>query len=162
MGRRLGSLRQPLAAPCADVDHLAKAPAPAEAFQMTPEEDVVKELLKLIKPTYEPEFRQRMRLMRENESMSRECVEIEIEIREHQTKHEKLTETVTSLRGRRDELQKRVDGLTSNRSSLASEIENLSASKKALEDELVRLRKKHRGHVTAIEKFQGQRKRLVA
>ena len=141
---------------------MGKATASAEALQMTPEEEVVKELQKLIKPTYEPEFRQRMKLMRENESMSRECVEIEVEVREHQDKHEKLTEAVTSLRSGRDELQKRVDGLTSNRSSLASEIENLSASKKGLEDELIRLRKRHRGHVEAIDKFQGERKRLIS
>ncbi len=141
---------------------MAKTDAQTQSPQLTPEDDVVKELQKLIKPTYEPEFRQRMRLMRENESMSRECVEIEVEIREHQGKHETLTETVTSLRGRRDELQKTVDDFTSKRSSLASEIEKLSASKKGLEDELVRQRKKHRGHVTAIEKFQGERKRLVS
>lgn len=141
---------------------LAPAPAPAEALQMTPEEEVVKELQKLIKPTYEDEFRQRMRLMRENESMSRECVQIEIEVREHQDKHEKLTEAVTSLRSGRDELQKRVDGRTSERSSLASTIEKLSASKKGLEDELVRLRKQHRAHATAIEKFQDKRKRLIS
>ena len=141
---------------------MGKAAAPAEELQMTPEEDVVKELQKLIKPTYEDEFRQRMRLMRENESMSRECVQIEIEIREHQDKHEKLTEAVTTLRARRDELQKRVDGLTSKRSSHASTIEKLSASKKGLEDELVRLRKRHRAHATAIEKFQDKRKRLFS
>ena len=140
---------------------MAKADASA-ASRMTPEDEVVKELQKLIEPTYEPEYRQRMRLMRENESMSRECVQIEMEIREHQDKHEKLTETVTALRQKRDELQKRVDGLAASRSSLASTIENLSASKKDLEDELVSLHKRHRGHATAIEKFQDQRKKLIS
>ncbi len=135
---------------------------PEEAAVAAPEEEVVKELQKLIKPTYEPEFRERMRLMRENESMSRECVQIEIEIRGHQDKHEKLTETVTALRQQRDERQRRVDGLTSQRSSLASEIEKLSAAKKGLEDELVRLRKEHRAHVTAIDKFQDERRELVS
>lgn len=127
-----------------------------------PEPEVVEMLRKLIKPGYEDEFRQRIRLMRENEAMSRESILIEEEIREHQDKHEKLTEDTTALRQKRDELQKQVDGLTSQRGSLASKMEQLSASRKSLEDELVRLRKQNRQHVSAIDKFQDERRGLIS
>lgn len=127
-----------------------------------PEAEVLDELRKLIKPAYEDEFRERMRLMRENEGMSRECIEIEEDIREHQEKHAKLTEAITNLRQNRDELQKSVDGLISRRSSLASDIEKLSANKKSLEDELTHLRKQNRGLLGAIDKFQGERRTLIS
>ena len=127
-----------------------------------PEPEVLEMLRKLIKPGYEDEFRQRIRLMRENEAMSRESILIEEEIREHQDKHEKLTEETTALRQKRDELQKQVDGLTSQRGSFASRSEQLSASKKSLEDEVVRLSKQNRQHVTAIDKFQDERRGLIS
>ncbi len=139
-----------------------EAPPAAEKVTGAAEPEVLEELSKLIKPAYEDEYRQRLRLMRENESMSRECIAIEEEIREHQDKHAKLTETVTALRQNRDELQQQVDELISQRTSLASGIEKLSASKKSLVDELIRLRKQHRAHVGAIDKFQDERRNLIS
>ncbi len=110
---------------------------------------------------YDAEYTQRLQLVRENESMERETLSLEVEIKGLTDQGEDLDQTVHTLTGRRDGLKETVGDLTSERDTLAAQNKEFAELQQRLDDEVARLKRLQDDYMQAVGKFREARKKIA-
>lgn len=110
------------------------------------------------------EHQRRLAFLKGNEEITRETVDVEVEIRRLQNIIEQSTMQLASLNDQRVELEgdqrrlhREVGDMTRDDESLKDENEKLDAEQTSLDQETSRLKKLKADYISAIAKFKGQR-----
>ncbi len=110
------------------------------------------------------EHRRRLAFLKDNEDITRETVDVEVEIRRLQNIIEQSTMQLGSLNDQRVELEgsqrrlnREVDDMTRDDEGLKEENEKLGAERTSLDQETTRLKKLKADYISAIAKFKGQK-----
>ena len=110
---------------------------------------------------YDAEYSQRLHLVRENESMERESLAVEVEIKGLSDQQEDLSETVGRLTERHDGLESVVGDLNKERDTLSQQNREFADLQKGLDEEVSRLRKLQTDYMSAVGKFREARRKIT-
>ena len=116
---------------------------------------------KAMRVAYDAEYSQRLQLVRENESMERESLAVEVEIKGLTDQGEDLQETVGTLTERREGLGSVVDDLTKERDTLTQQNKEFADLQTGLDAEVSRLRKLQQDYMSAVGKFREARRKIT-
>ncbi len=110
------------------------------------------------------EHQRRLAYLKLNEDISRETVDVEVEIRRLQNVIEQSTMQLASLNDQRVELEgnqrrlkREVSDMTRDDDGLKEENEKLSSEREALDREVTRLKKLKADYISALAKFKGEK-----
>jgi chromosome segregation ATPase len=110
------------------------------------------------------EHQRRLAYLKRNEDITRETVDVEVEIRRLQNVIEQSTMQLASLNDQRVELEgnqrrlkREVGDMTRDDEGLKEENEKLSSERTALDHEVTRLKKLKADYISAIAKFKGEK-----
>ncbi len=133
-------------------------------------EDVDKDTQKVndqLSGIVEEQHQRRLALLKQNEEITRESVDVEVEIRRLNNVIEQSTMRLASLSDQRVELEgnqrrltREVQDMTRDDDGLNEENERLSAERSALDQEVSRLKKLKADYISAIGKFKGEKENL--
>lgn len=143
---------------------MGKRPEPQETPQAQAKSQIVGALSEAnaaMKVAYDAEYGQRLQLVRENESMERETLTLEVEIKGLSDRGEELGGTVETLTERHDGLKDVVDHFTEERNGLATQNTELANLQKELEAEVTRLRRLQQDYMSAVGKFREARRKIT-
>ena len=116
---------------------------------------------KAMKVAYDTEYGQRLQLVRENESMERETLALEVEIKGLTDREKELQGTVATLSERHDELRDVVNHSTEERDGFAENNKELASLQKQLDEEVTRLKRLQQDYMSAVGKFREARKKIT-
>jgi chromosome segregation ATPase len=110
------------------------------------------------------EHQRRLAYLKRNEDITRETVDVEVEIRRLQNVIEQSTMQLASLNDQRVELEgnqrrlkREVGDMTRDDDGLREENEKLGSERESLDREVTRLKKLKADYISAIAKFKGER-----
>lgn len=113
------------------------------------------------------QHQRRLAFLKKNEDITRETVDVEVEIRRLQNVIEQSTMQLASLNDQRVDLegaqrrlQREVEDLTREDDGLKGENEALGTERTMLDQEVTRLKKLRADYISAIAKFKGEKDAL--
>lgn len=113
------------------------------------------------------QHQRRLALLKRNEDINRDTVDVEVEIRRLENIQEQLTRQLGGLNEQRVELegthrrlQREVNDLTSEDEGLSEENSKLGTERSHLDEEVTRLKKLRQDYISAIAKFKGEKESL--
>jgi chromosome segregation ATPase len=142
------------------------------AKELRTREEVDKDMHKVndqLASILEEQHHRRLALLKRNEDITRDTVDVEVDIRRLENIQEQLTRQLAGLNEQRVELegnsrrlQREVDDLTREDDGLSEENEKLSTERTRLEEETGRLKKLRADYISAIAKFKGEKDGLLS
>ena len=142
------------------------------AKELRPREDCDKDMQRVneqLASLVEEQHQRRLALLKRNEDITRDTVDVEVDIRRLENIQEQLTrqlaglnETRVDLEGNSRRLQREVGDLTREDSGLKEENEKLSSERSRLEEEVGRLKKLRADYISAIAKFKGEKDAMLS
>ena len=133
--------------------------------ELRPREELDKDMKKVneeLGAIVEEQHLRRLALLKANEDVTREIVDVEVEIRRLENLIEQGSRQLASLNDQRVELEgnhrrlkRDVEDLTREDEGLAEENKTLSAERSSLDEEVARLKKLKADYLAALAKFKG-------
>ncbi len=133
--------------------------------ELRPREDLDKDMNKVnteLVEIVEEQHQRRLALLKANEDVTREIVDVEVEIRRLESMIEQGSRQLASLNDQRVELEgnhrrlkRDTEDLTREDDSLNDENKTLSAERSDLDQEVTRLKKLKADYLAAISNFKG-------
>ena len=135
--------------------------------ELRPREDLDKDMKNVndeLGAIVEEQHQRRLALLKGNEDITRETVDVEVEIRRLQSVIEQSTRQLASLNDQKVELEgnerrlaREVGDLTREDDGLKGENTTLSTERTALDEETSRLKKLKADYISAIAGFKGEK-----
>jgi len=142
------------------------------AKELRTREEVDKDMHKVndqLSSILEEQHHRRLALLKRNEDITRDTVDVEVDIRRLENIQEQLTRQLAGLNEQRVELegtsrrlQREVDDLTREDDSLKEENDRLGTERSRLEEETGRLKKLRADYISAIAKFKSEKDGLLS
>jgi len=133
--------------------------------ELRPREELDKDMGKVnneLGAIVEEQHQRRLALLKANEDVTREIVDVEVEIRRLENLIEQGSRQLASLNDQRVELEgnhrrlkRDVEDLTREDNALNDENKTLSSERSALDEEVTRLKKLKADYLAALSKFKG-------